>query len=675
NVADPFTPRVVGAFNTPAPAYAVDTVGAVAYVGEAGGLRILDLTDPAAPSQLGHYDAGSDVVSVDVAGAIAYVGTAGFSGALQIVDVATPAAPVLLGQISGNNNGGLDVKAVGSVVYLAEGNTYFDPGFRIIDVSNPRAPRDIGDPGASWAPRRLAIAGQYAFLADTDVGFGRHGFAIVNVGTPDVLSEAARYQGIGALHRVFGAGATLFVAEERRVTAITVEDPARPDVLDQLDIATVQDGFAQGERLYLTVKDENFLDFADWQLRIIDMANPRDLGELGLFDNGEGGVDGGGVFVADGRVYMTVALSDYLDSALIMLDVADASSPEKLASVVIPDIAWRLQVRNNLVYVAGDGSGLHIYAVTSAPGLELRATVDTLGEVYDVALAGEAAFLADGTRGITVYDVGDPQAPAYVNRLAMPSTVTAVQILTDQAFVTDADSGLHVVDVGDPRSLVERANFDTPGQAQDLYVADDWTIYVADGEGGLFVLEYARATTNYLPIVRRRVPPTFPRISNGYFDLPADTSWDQSSSRGESLIYSEDDVSDTLGQEFRAHSSPNVAWLGGVADEESILRQRVWLPSDFADVRLSFVYRIGANEKDCGHDQAYVEIGSARLATFDLCQVNNKVDWQRYEINLAGFVGQTVDVTFRSTQDNTEISNWFLDSVILCDGTSLHPCE
>ena len=180
----------------------------------------------------------------------------------------------------------------------------------------------------------------------------------------------------------------------------------------------------------------------------------------------------------------------------------------------------------------------------------------------------------------------------------------------------------------------------------------------------------------YLPLVSKPAPPaTFPQLANGRFDSAVDTAWRQSSSRGESLIYAETEVADALGQPFTAHSSPKLAWLGGLEDEQSTLRQSVSLPDDFPDVRLSFRHWIGSNEKTCGDDKAYVEAGTAWLATFDLCQGTNTGGWQRVEVSLADHVGTTIDVTFRSTQDGAEVSNWFLDDVILCDGTSAHPCE
>ena len=178
----------------------------------------------------------------------------------------------------------------------------------------------------------------------------------------------------------------------------------------------------------------------------------------------------------------------------------------------------------------------------------------------------------------------------------------------------------------------------------------------------------------FLPLLRTLKSP-FPSVENGHFDAVDDGTWQATSSQDESLIYADEVVADTLGHDFSAHSSPNLAWLGGIVNEEATIRQRIWLPPEYPDVRLSFWHVIGSNERSYGDDRGYLELDSATLTTTDLCKDTNTDGWQRVEVSLADYVGTTVDVTFRSTQDGQEISNWFLDDVLLCDGTSAYPCE
>ena len=218
------------------------------------------------------------------------------------------------------------------------------------------------------------------------------------------------------------------------------------------------------------------------------------------------------------------------------------------------------------------------------------------------------------------------------------------------------------------------------GTDNDSSTATSNSVTMPDRDHSVSVIYAPGAVTRaiFLPMISRSAPsspPSFPQLANGGFDSLVDTSWRQSSTRGESLIYAETEVAGALGQPFIAHSRPNLAWLGGILNEQATLQQSVRLPDEYPDVRLSFWYWIGSSEKNCGADRAYVEVGATQLAAFDLCQVNNTGGWQRVEIGLAGLVGSTVDVTFRSTQDGVEVSNWFLDDVVLCDGTSTHPCE
>ncbi|MCB0047760.1 MAG: hypothetical protein KDD92_20225 [Caldilineaceae bacterium] len=189
-------------------------------------------------------------------------------------------------------------------------------------------------------------------------------------------------------------------------------------------------------------------------------------------------------------------------------------------------------------------------------------------------------------------------------------------------------------------------------------------------------------TTNYyLPAISRNpfVTPTpviFPQLINGNFDAPGDTSWQQASLGGLALIVSEDFIDDQLEVPIRAVSPPNLAWLGGRANERSRLWQEVQLPVALEEIRLRFSYRIASEENTCGDDRAYININSRNIYDIDLCKQNNTSEWNFTSIDLSDFIGENVTITFLTELDSDDqISNWFLDNISLCDGSPEHPCD
>lgn len=71
----------------------LDVEGSLAYIGEGGGLAIVDVSDPTQPSRRGYLQLLDFPEAAEVVDTTAYVATA--SDGLQIVDVSNPATPVV----------------------------------------------------------------------------------------------------------------------------------------------------------------------------------------------------------------------------------------------------------------------------------------------------------------------------------------------------------------------------------------------------------------------------------------------------------------------------------------------------------------------------------------------------------------------------------------------------
>ena len=61
---------------------------------------------------------------------------------------------------------------------------------------------------------------------------------------------------------------------------------------------------------------------------------------------------------------------------------------------------------------------------------------------------------------------------------------------------------IFVFDISNPTNPVKVGAYDTPGSAQDVTVVGN-NIYVADGEGGLVILQVRDLPKLYLPMLTR----------------------------------------------------------------------------------------------------------------------------------------------------------------------------
>ncbi len=154
-------------------------------------------------------------------------------------------------------------------------------------------------------------------------------------------------------------------------------------------------------------------------------------------------------------------------------------------------------------------------------------------------------------------------------------------------------------------------------------------------------------------VVSTTVPPDNP-IVNGDFENGSDGSWTEYSSSGYALIV---DEFPTL---VVPHGGQWAAWLGGDFDAESSIAQDVVVPADRS--LLSFWYVLNSLDS-CGNDFAYVMLGDTVVETFDLCEVENQIEWANHTVALEPYGGQSVNLKIRVTTDGDANSNFFVDDV------------
>jgi hypothetical protein len=126
---------------------------------------------------------------VEVVGGIVYV-VGDYS--LELFDVSAPAAPAWLGGIS-TPHMAADVEVRNGLAFVADGwGTSIYAGVRVVDVSNPAAPVEIGA-YPRGRPVALAVDAGVAYTVDRD-----HGLAVIEFGS--------EYDGVGGPQPVPSVG-------------------------------------------------------------------------------------------------------------------------------------------------------------------------------------------------------------------------------------------------------------------------------------------------------------------------------------------------------------------------------------------------------------------------------------------------------------------------------------
>ena len=144
---------------------------------------------------------------VYVSGNYAYV--ADSTSGLRIIDISTPASPSEVGFYD-TPGYALGVYVMGNYAYVADR----DSGLRIIDISTPASPSEVGFYDTPGYAVGVYVSGNYAYVADGNTS----GLRIIDVSNPASPTEILYYDDdtlIGYSVSVFVDGSYVYVAHER----------------------------------------------------------------------------------------------------------------------------------------------------------------------------------------------------------------------------------------------------------------------------------------------------------------------------------------------------------------------------------------------------------------------------------------------------------------------------
>jgi hypothetical protein len=415
----------------------LDAAGSSLFTIESGStLRIFDASNLTAVAPTGSLALNADVHHVHVEGAIALLSEAkthlfpANPPGLRIIDVSNPVTPSEIGFAELPNDArSVDVGGTTAVVVLRDATYCCAEGIHTVDLSNPSDPQPLTRLILGGYPTDVRMSGSLAFVSNGNQE-GTYVIDVANPGSPEIISDFLPDATSSALELVAG---TALLAAGDDLALIDLQDVTRPLAISNsvtpgdADAVRVQDGVA-----YVADGEEG--------LRILDVSNPFATVLLGsLATTGRTRsllLDGPIAYLADG------------DAGVRIVDVSDPTSPVVLGNLDTPGHAAALGLSGNRLYVADQVGGLRIVEVSDPTQPVELGSVATGETTRGVDVVGELAYMADGGAGLRVIDASNPTLPVEIGVLdpPNPSTVYDVQVVDDLAYVADSN-GMRVVDV------------------------------------------------------------------------------------------------------------------------------------------------------------------------------------------------------------------------------------
>ena len=282
-----------------------------------------------------------------------YAFVTGQEAGFRIVDVTNPQNPVELGYLD-TAGSAQAVHVVDDVAYLAAG----PGGLRVIDVSDLSAPVEVAAP-APPAPspyaRDVFVLGHFAYVAH---GYDRShymGLEIYDISSPTQPTRVGTYTDGAGYARVRVSGHLAYLrGGATDLTIVDVSDPPHPTRVGALDAPLP--------------------DYGNW------------FGEPGLA-------------LVGNYVYLT-------SGAMFVIDVSDPTHPRRIGEVS----SWPYDVRvaGQRAYLLHNSGTTLVFDVSNAGSPRQIASVNSSG--YGIDASGSYAYLANGNlRVVNLSDLGHPQ--------------------------------------------------------------------------------------------------------------------------------------------------------------------------------------------------------------------------------------------------------------------------
>ncbi len=163
----------------------------------------------------------------------------------------------------------------------------------------------------------------------------------------------------------------------------------------------------------------------------------------------------------------------------------------------IPGNINDVDVIGNFAYVADSISGLAIIDVSNPYAPTLAGSYNTPGGCRGLDVIGNFVYVADGSYGLQIIDISNPSAPTLAGSYNTPSHARKVDVISNLAYVADDTSGLQIIDVSDPNAPTLAGSFDTPGNAYGVRVINNFA-YVADYTPGLAIIDVSNSSAPLL---------------------------------------------------------------------------------------------------------------------------------------------------------------------------------
>ena len=247
---------------------------------------------------------------------------------------------------------------------------------------------------------------------------------------------------IDAAREIIVEGTLAYVANPAiGVLVYDVSDPHAPELVGQYSTLGRIDALAKQGNLLLATDERNRY------LLVLDATTPAGLALLGFvgFQSMPQGV------VTRGQHAFVTTFEFANDASLHTVDFTNPSAPFIASTIRVEGTPFDLAIKDAVVYVvtAMEPYDFLLYDVTAPAQPRFAGVLQTPGAGVNFTVAAGRGYVADGARGVQIYDLANALAPRWIGSYDSFHTALQVHVDGSLAFVYHRPF-VEVADVSDP---------------------------------------------------------------------------------------------------------------------------------------------------------------------------------------------------------------------------------
>ncbi len=445
------------------------------------GLHVIDMSVPSDPHVVAEFH--YPVKSEDLVRDGNFLYSANAYDGVAIFDITDRTNPVLAAEIA-MPSGYSYSTAQG--IFVDNDRAYVSGSsvYMIIDVSDPYHPTIINHFEPQYRVYHSVVIDDYAFMISN---FGLSSYDISDPNNPVFV----HHRDCGAIDFAVRNEIAYVGCRGDSLVVINCDSPTQLMVLATLVDTTqsrhYKDVEIYGDYLYMMAYNG---------IQIVDVSTPTapvSVGEIPPYFQ-----------------YTDISINQYTNTLIVSdwhkgahrYDLAIPEQPALEAEYNTPGLGYELELAGNFGFQANGRGGMLVLDFTDPEAPEVIASYEPGGEVFGVEVHGQLAFLVGRQIGFHIVDIANPYMPALIGQCDMPKDAYEFVVQENYAFVACGDSGMATVDISTPSAPY----------VANLYPVDDWTrridgtgneIYLAVLYQGIEILDISDPLN---PVLREFIP-------------------------------------------------------------------------------------------------------------------------------------------------------------------------